>query len=332
MAKRCEGVVSVVVALDHRFDDLDIERAVLESVEAEVRDARNLVGDEALAVCADADAILLGARFRFDASALLALRRCRAIVRYGIGCDNVDVLAATAAGIWVVSIPDYCIDEVAEHALSLILSLNRRLFELDQLVRGGRWGIPPGLPVRRLSSCVLGIVGFGRIGEAVGRRGHLLGMRVLAFDPLRPASQIAAAGAEPVSFEEVLRLSDFLTLHAPPSPTGPLLGAQELALVRPEAVVVNVGRADLVDQAALISALQSGALMGAAIDVPSREPLMPPDPLLELPNVVLTPHSAWYSLESVVELRTKAAAEAARVLVGERPLHPVNQLSGETSF
>jgi D-3-phosphoglycerate dehydrogenase len=313
--------MSLVVAVDHRFDDLDVERSVLEPAGADVRDARGLEREAALALCEDAHAVLVGARFRFDAEAIARLAQCKAIVRYGIGYDKIDVAAATAAGIQVAYVPDYCIEEVADHALALLLALNRRLVELDGLVRDGCWGVPPGLVVRRLSTCTLGVVGFGRIGELVGRRAVALGMRVLAHDPVRPAAEIALAGAEAASLDEVLAASDYVTLHAPPSPGGPLLGAAQLSRLKHGAALINVGRADLIDEDSLISALHDGALAGAALDVTAHEPLLPPHPLFEAPNVIVTPHSAWYSLEAVVELRTKAAQEAARVLSGEPARH-----------
>jgi D-3-phosphoglycerate dehydrogenase len=315
--------VSVVVAVDHVFPDLDLERDVLAG--ADLRDAKRLDREDVLDLCADADAILAGARFQFDVDAIARLERCRAIVRYGIGVDNIDRAAAEAAGIWIAAVPDYCVDEVAEHALSLMLSLNRRIGQLDALVRASKWGVPPGLPVRRLSACTLGVIGFGRIGEAFGRRAAALGMRVLACDPARAAGDIRGAGATPASIDDVLAEADFISLHAPPSPAGPLLGADEIGRLKAGAIVINVGRSGLVDETALVAAIRSGAIGGAGLDVPAREPLVPPDPLLDLPNVIVTPHSAWYSRESIVELRTKAAEEAARVLRGERPLHAVNE-------
>lgn len=316
--------MTLVVAVDHVFDDLELERSILGGL-AEVRDARGFDRDEALAACQEADAVLLGARFRFDAEAIGRLTRCRAIVRYGIGVDNVDIAAAGEAGIWVACVPDYCVDEVAEHALALVLALNRRLGLLDGRIRESAWGIPPGLAVRRLSACTLGVIGFGRIGEAVGRRASALGMRVLAHDPVRPRLELEAAGAVSVTLDELLTASDFVTLHAPPSSGSRLLGSEELARVKPGAILVNVGRAGLVDEAAVVAALRDGRLGGAGIDVPAREPLAPPDPLLELPNVVVSPHSAWYSVESLIELRTRAAEEAACALRGGRPPHAVNQ-------
>jgi D-3-phosphoglycerate dehydrogenase len=315
--------VTLVVAVDHRFDELDVERAVLVPLGAEVYDARGLERAQVLEMCSEADAVLLGARFRFDRDAIAALSRCKVIVRYGIGYDNVDTDAALGAGIQVAYVPDYCIEEVANHAIAMVLALNRRLFELDALIREGHWGIPSGLAVRRLSSSVLGVVGFGRIGEAVGRRAGALGMKVIAFDPLRPDDDIIAACATPATLDELLARSDYVTLHAPPSGAGPLLGAQEIGRLRSQAAVINVGRAGLIDEVVLVRALRNRELAGAALDVTAEEPLLAPSPLLDVPNLILTPHSAWYSREAVFDLRDKAAHEVARVLSGEPPRYAV---------
>ncbi|HEY4094871.1 MAG TPA: C-terminal binding protein [Baekduia sp.] len=316
---------TTVVAVDHRFADLDLEREVLAPHGIELRDARELPAAEALAACAEADGILTGARFSFDAAAVASLQRCRVIARYGVGVDNVDVDAAAAAGVWVAFVPDYCIEEVADHAIAMLLAMNRRLFAFDASVREGAWGIPAGMPVRRLSQSVLGVIGFGRIGEAVGRRGAALGMTVLAADPVRPEADVRAAGAEAVEVDELLRRSDYVSLHAPPARDGrAVLDAERIALLPAGACLINVARGGLIDEPALIAALHDGRLGGAAVDVAAAEPLRPPDPLLDAPNVIVSPHAAWYSLDAVRELRVKAAAEVARVLGGEPPLHAAN--------
>jgi D-3-phosphoglycerate dehydrogenase len=318
--------MKTVVAVDHRFADLDLERGVLEPQGISVVDAKGLEADAARALCVEADGILLGARMRFDAELLSGLDRCRVIVRYGVGVDNVDLTAAAAAGIWVAFVPDYCTEEVADHAIAMLLALNRGLVNFDAGVRAGSWGVPPGLRMRRLSNCTLGVVGFGRIGERVGRGGAALGLRVLASDPVRPAEEIRAAGAEPVEIEELLRASDYVSLHAPPREDGsPVLDAERIALMPEGACIVNVARGGLIDEAALVAALSDGRLGGAGLDVAAAEPLVPPDPLLDAPNMIVSPHAAWYSLEAVRDLRTKAAEEAGRALAGERLRHPANQ-------
>jgi D-3-phosphoglycerate dehydrogenase len=316
--------VSVVAVVDHRFAALDVERAELAPLGHEVLDGAGLDREAALALCARADAVLVGARLRLDAAAMARLGRCRVIVRHGVGVDNVDVAAAQARGIWVAYVPDYCVEEVADHSIAMLLGLNRCLAGLDRRVRDGRWGIPPGLPVRRLSTRVLGIVGFGRIGEAVGRRAAALGLEVLATDPARPAADVHAAGATPVELDELLARADYVSLHAPRLPGGTVLDADAIARMKPGACVINVARGGLVDEAALLDALNDGRLGGAALDVAVAEPLGADDPLLSAPNVIVTPHAAWYSLESVLDLRTKAVREAVRVLAGDAPLHAAN--------
>lgn len=319
-------MTSLVAVVDHRFECLDVERSVLEPLGVELRDGAGLDTRAALALCVDADAVLVGARFRFDAAAISELERCKVIVRYGVGFDNVDVAAASEAGIWIAYVPDYCVAEVADHAIALVLALNRRLFNLDAAIRADAWGIPADLDVHRLSECVLGVVGFGRIGEAVGRRAHALGMHVLAFDPVRPEAEIRAVGAEPTGIDELLATADYVTLHAPRLPGESILDAERISRIKRGACVINLARGGLVDEAALVRALESGDLGGAAVDVAVAEPLGPTDPLLSAPNLILTPHAAWYSREAVKELRTKAAAEAGRVLAGEPPLHSANEL------
>jgi D-3-phosphoglycerate dehydrogenase / 2-oxoglutarate reductase len=313
-----------VVAIDHRFGDVSVEEAVLREVGASVVDAEALAPDAAAAACVDAEAILIGPRLRFDEERIAALRRCRVIVRYGIGYDNVDVAAATARGIAVAIVPDYCIEEVATHALAMVLALNRQLAPLDRSVREGRWQIGERPSIRRLSESTLGIVGFGRIGEALGRRALALGMQVVATDPMRPALEIEASGARSVALAELLRISDFVSVHAAKSADSPaILDAAALAQMKPTAFVVNVARGGLVDEAALDEALRAGRLAGAALDILDPEPPPPDAPLLTAPNVLVTPHAAWYSVTAIQELRRKAAEEAARVLAGRAALNPV---------
>jgi D-3-phosphoglycerate dehydrogenase / 2-oxoglutarate reductase len=280
--------------------------------------------EAARAACVDAEAILIGPRLRFDEERIAALRRCRVIVRYGVGYDNVDVAAATERGIAVAIVPDYCIEEVATHALAMVLALNRQLAALDHSVREGRWQIGDRPGIRRLSESTLGIVGFGRIGEALGRRALALGMHVVATDTFRPAGEIEASGARAVTLPELLACSDFVSVHAAKSADAPtIIDAAALAQMKPTAYVVNVARGGLVDEVALDEALRSGRLAGAALDILDPEPPPPDAPLLSAPNVLVTPHAAWYSATAIQELRRKAAEEAARVLAGGDALHPV---------
>ncbi|HEX6548912.1 MAG TPA: C-terminal binding protein [Candidatus Dormibacteraeota bacterium] len=300
-----------VAVVDHRFPDLEPEAAVLAPLCAAVVDLRGRPEAEVLAEIEQADAILVGARLRLDAARLERLR-CRAIVRYGIGVDNVDVEAARARGIAVGFVPDYCVEEVSTHALALLLALHRRLC-----------GVETPHPIQRLSTLQLGVVGFGRIGRELARKALVLGLAVAAHDPVVPPEAVRAAEVEPLGLDELLSSSDFVSLHVPlTGATRHLLDRRGLALMKPGSILVNVGRGGLVDEAALAEALESGHLAAAGLDVTEVEPLPPDHRLRSVPNLLLTPHVAWYSTGAQRELQVKAAEEVARALLGEPLRNP----------
>jgi len=250
--------------------------------------------------------------------------RCRVISRFGIGVDNVDIGAATSAGIVVTRVPDYCLDEVSDHALTLLLALARKIPFANARVQAGRWEMPAVVPLHRLRGSVLGLVGFGRIPQLVAPKAQAFGFRVVAFDPYVPAEVFARAGVASVDFAELLKVSDFVSIHCPLSPeTRGLFGADAFRRMKPSAGVVNTARGPIVDEAALAVALDRGQLAGAALDVMSEEPPVN-SPLLGRDNVVLTPHVSFYSEESLVELQTKAAQEVVAVLSGRAPRNAVN--------
>jgi D-3-phosphoglycerate dehydrogenase len=310
--------VTRVAALDHVFPTLDPEREVLEPLGIVVIDGGGLDAEEALRLAAGADGILLGARLRLTRERLEALPGCRVIVRYGIGVNNVDLEAARALGIAVGFVPDYCVEEVANHAIAMMLALHRRLSQFDGNVRAGGWGLPPGASIPRLSECTLGLVGAGRIGLAVASRASALGMAVRVFDPAYDASAGLAEAVE--DLDTLLESSDVVSLHLPllPSTRG-ILNADRIAAMKPSALLVNVSRGGLVDERALIAALEDARVGGAGIDTPEHEPLPADDPLRDASNVLRTPHVAWFSAGARAELQAWAAGAAGRVLTG-RPL------------
>jgi len=253
------------------------------------------------------------------------LNRCKIIARYGIGVDNVDVAAATRAKILVTNVPDYCIDEVSDHALALLLALARRIAAAGGAVKAGGWDIVPHAGIRRLRGQTLGLLGFGKIAKALASKVQPLGMKVLVYDPYIEPSLIAQQEAEAASLDRLLAEADAVSIHVPLSPeTRNLIGQRELACMKPTALVINTSRGGIVDEQALAVALGEGKLGGAAVDVLSVEPPPPDHPLRQAPNLILTPHLAFYSRESVIELQTKAAEEVARALKGEPPRSPVN--------
>lgn len=260
------------------------------------------------------------------ARVLDALPDLEVVARFGVGLDTVDVPAATARGVRVVNVPDANTPEVAAHAIALILALVRRLPQHDHTIRSGRWGFGEGgVGTRRLEHLTLGILGFGRIGRRVAEGCRHLGLGVIVHDPHLPAEQIAAAGFEAVGFDELVARSDVLSLHVPLTDENrDLIDAEVLARMPQGAIVVNVSRGGLIDEAALAAALDSGQLSGAGIDTFAREPLAADSPLRGRPNAILTPHAAHYSTESLRETIHRAFADVARVLRGEAPRDPVN--------
>lgn len=283
--------------------------------------------DELIAAGAEADALLPSTREAITASLLDHLPNLKVISRYGVGLDNVDLEAATARGVVVTHYPQYCTAEVADHALALILALNRRLVELDRDLRDGAWNryrhhtqtLIRG-PIPPLRELTLGIVGFGRIGQAVATRAQGFGLTLLATDPYLDPKVIQARGATPVGLDELLARADIVTIHCPLTPeTRGLFNAAALAQMKPTAVLINTARGPIVEQAAITAALHAGELAAAALDVFETEPLPEASPLYDMPNVILTPHSAYYSERSVELVRTGTFAAALAVLRGEQP-------------
>jgi len=272
-----------------------------------------------------ADAVL-NCYAKMTARVIEKLDHCKIIARYGIGVDNVDLAAATTARILVTNVPDYCVDEVSDHALALILSLSRRIIAADAGVKSGNWSVTAHAEIRRLRGQTLGVLGFGKIAKALASKVQPLGMKVLVHDPYLEPALIAQEGAEAVNLDRLLAEADAISIHVPFSPeTHNLLGQGELARMKPTAFLINTSRGGIVDELALAESLKARRIGGAALDVLSVEPPPPDHPLLQAPNIILTPHLAFYSRQSVIELQTKAAEEVARALKGEPPRSPVNR-------
>jgi D-3-phosphoglycerate dehydrogenase / 2-oxoglutarate reductase len=314
------------VITDHDFPNLDPEERVLRplGIGLEVLNAANRSSIRSALNRADA---VINQFMPLDADLITTMSRCLVIVRYGVGFDGIDVAAATQAGICVANVPDYGTQEVALHAISLLLAAHRRLLTYDAALRQGRWlkGAQVVPPIPRIKGLTLGIVGFGRIGRAVAAHAESLGMHRLTYDPYISRSSAMDVGAILVDYATLLRQSDFVTFHVPLSPeTRHLLGQREIDQMKPSAVVINTSRGAVVDTVTLARALQEGRLAGAGIDVFEHEPLKPNHPLRAAPNTVLTPHVAWYSEEATQTLKRRVAEEVARVAKGEWPRSLVN--------
>ncbi|HEY6254531.1 MAG TPA: C-terminal binding protein [Xanthobacteraceae bacterium] len=313
----------VIAVTDSVFPSLDPAMAALARVDPQIRMAKSVAAEDILAVARDADAILV-TYAKLPGELLRVLTRCKVIGRFGLGVDNIDVKTAAELGIVVTYVPDYCMQEVSDHAMALLLALARKIPLSNKLVQAGRWEMPAVVPLRRLAGQVLGLIGFGNIPRAVAPKAKAFGLEVIAHDPYAAKGAFAACGVEPVSFEALLARSDFISVHAPlTSATRGLLNAAAFAQMKKGAAIVNTARGPLIDEPALLAALDSGQLGGAALDVVVSEPLPKDSPLIGRDNVILTPHTAFYSVEALDELQSKCAADVARVLSGEPPVYPV---------
>jgi len=313
----------LVAVADSVFPNLDLARAVVSRAGAELRVASQATPEGIVAAARDADALLV-TYAKINADMIREMKKCRIISRFGIGVDNVDIEAATRAGIVVTKVPDYCIDEVSDHAMALLLSLVRKIPFSSARAHAGRWEMPAVTPIHRLRGTVLGLVGFGRIPQLVAPKAKAFGMRVVAYDPYVPQAVMDLAGVRRVEFAELLKISDYISIHSPLLPeTRHMFSTEAFRQMKPGALIVNTSRGPVVDEAALAAALDAKQIAGAALDVLEQEPPVS-SPLFGRDNVILTPHTSFYSVESLEELQTKAAEEVVRVLSGQPPRNPVN--------
>lgn len=314
-----------VVLTDYAFRVGSLVEEVRRHTGAELEVLQCSSKEELAAATRDADAVMVE-QAKVTARLIGGMERCRIIVRHGVGYDTIDVAAATEAGICACNVTDYCTQEVADHTVAMLLSLARSLPALDAGVRAGEWeGVREAGRNRRIEGQTLGVVGYGKIGQAVARRARGFGLKIVAFDPLIGADAMQAMGATKVGMDELLATSDFVTLHVPLSPaTRHLINADSLSTMKPTAFLVNTSRGGLVDQRALYQALAGGDLAGAGLDVLESEPPSREDPLLTLRNVLLSPHAAFYSEDSAHELHRRMASQVAAVFQGEVPANLLN--------
>jgi len=313
-----------VYVAESSYSDYSQERDVVLRAGGELRFARCRTEQDVIEQCADAHALLLR-QVPVGERAFRALGELRVVARYGTGYDNVDVDAATRAGVVVTVVPDYCVGEAADHAAALLLSSIRRIAQRDRAVRAGGWDLTSRLPVHRTRGGILGLVGYGRIARELRRRLSGFPFRFVACSPRTGDGVFAEDGTRKVDFRTLLLVSDYVSIHVPLNrETRHLFDMDAFLKMRRRAVLVNTSRGGVVDQEALYTALVRGYLAGAALDVFEDEPLDPGAPLLSLDSVLVTDHASWYSEESRRELQRRTAQEAIRVLNDIMPENPVN--------
>jgi D-3-phosphoglycerate dehydrogenase / 2-oxoglutarate reductase len=314
----------VIAVTDSVFPSLDPAKAALARLNPTYRMSKSANADDIVAVAKDADAVLV-TYAKLTREVLTQFTRCKAIGRFGLGVDNIDLATAKEKGIAVNYVPDYCIREVSDHAMALLLSLIRKIPLSNRVVQSGRWEMPAVVPIRRIEGTVLGLVGFGHIPRLVAPKAQGFGMKVIAYDPYAKPEVFKAAGVESVDFDTLLKKSDYVSVHAPLLPaTRGMMNAAAFAKMKKGAYIVNTARGPLIDDTALLAALDSGQIGGAGLDVVTAEPLVKDSPLLGRDNVIISPHTGFYSIEALEELQTKCASDVARVLSGEKAIYPIS--------
>ena len=314
-----------VLMTDYAWPSVEPERKVLSEIGAELIVAETGAEDELVSLAPQADGILTCWE-QTTTAVVRAAERCQVIGRCGIGLDNIDVKTATELGIVVTNVPAYCIDEVSDHAMALLLACARKTSRFDREAKSGSWARDVGPPVYRIRGKTMGIIGFGKIGKAVVPKAKAFGLDVIVYSPSLSPDIAKSYEVQKLDLPELLRRSDFITIHAPlNAKTEKLLGKEQLRQMKETAYVINTSRGGIVDTAALCRAVKEGWIAGAGLDVLAEEPPAPDEPLIGLDNVVITPHAAFASEESTYDLEVSAARAVADVLIGTMPESVVNR-------
>ncbi len=312
-----------VAVSDTVFPSLDPAREALSRVDAELTLASEPTAEGILEVAADADALLV-TYGQINADVIAGLNNCKAIGRFGIGTDNIDIGAAAEKGIVVTYAPVYCLDEVSDHAMALLLSVARKIPYANKLVADGRWEMPAVVPIARLRGNTLGLLGLGNIPQQIVGKAQAFGMNVIAADPYCPDEVFQRLNVAKVGFDDLLARSDYISVHAPLTPeTEKMFNMDAFKKMKNTAFLINTARGPLVDTADLAAALDAGEIAGAGLDVLPSEPPADDDPIVGRDDVVLTPHTGFYSEDALLDLQTTVASDVAAVLAGEEPKFPV---------
>jgi D-3-phosphoglycerate dehydrogenase len=309
------------VITDHSFPSIELQRSIIESAGFELRAADPIckTEDDVIRNCNDAD-VLLVQWAPVTRKVLAALPNVRCIVRYGVGVNNFDLKAAKEMGVTACNVPDFCLDEVSDHAIAMLISLGRRIPQDHYQISKGGWGVNDLRPIPAFSDLTLGLVSFGRIARLAAEKAKAFGLRVIAYDPWVPETVFSELKVEKVEFDFLLKNSDMISLHCPlTDETAHLIDAKAIAKMKDGVILVNTSRGPVIDESALIEGLRSGKINGAGLDVFESEPPALDNPLRSMPNVLLTSHAASVSEKAVDALQTKAAESARDFLLGKSP-------------
>jgi D-3-phosphoglycerate dehydrogenase len=314
-----------IVMADSISPDLEIEKSVLKEIDGELILSPSKNPEDIIKLAKDADA-LVTTYAQITREIIEKMEKCKIIVRTGIGFDNIDIKAASEKGIYVANVPDYCWDEVSDHAMSLILALQRKILTLDKEVKNGNWSFEKAKPILGLRGQTLGLIGFGNIPKTLAKKAQAFGFNIVASDPFVTQEAADSYNVKMMPQEELIKISDVISFHAPlTDDTYHTANEEFFNLMKNSAFLINTARGPLVDASALYNALKGNKIAGAALDVMEIEPPVKDNLLLTLDNIILTPHTAFYSEASSLNLRKLAYEEVVRVLKGNTPKNCVNR-------
>ena len=314
-----------VIITDCDHDNIDIEKKVFADAGMSVELRQAVTEDEVIAQCQDAEIFIV----QYAKITEKVMNNCpclKYVVRYGVGVDTIDIPAATRHGIQVGNVPDYGMNEVADHAIALAMSMIRKTIEMNAFTKNQKWDYTKAIPIHRFSEMTVGVIGLGRIGRNFAQKMHALGFKVIGTDPYFKATPETDAYVKPVSMEDVITQSDVISLHCPADGNMNLFCAETFKKMKNTAILINVARGGIINEEDLDQALTDGEIGGAALDCMLGEPVSKDSPLFRHENLVVTPHMAWYSQEAAQELKRKVAEESVRFARGEAIHYPINKL------
>ncbi|WP_225231185.1 C-terminal binding protein [Solibacillus faecavium] len=317
-----------VIISDCDHASLEIEQSIFNEANIEFELQQNKTEEDIIQNCQQA-VVIVNQYAPFTEKVLAKLPDLKLLIRYGVGVNNIDLEAATKYGVQVCNVPDYGTHEVADHALALMLALTRKIPLMNNRVKTGNWDYQKSIPIYRHREQTVGVIGLGRIGSAFAQKVNGLGMKVIAFDPSKQQKALAEdlQFIEFTSFDELIRTSDVVSIHCPSDNTYHMFNKEVFKAMQPHSYLINVSRGGIIDETSLYEAIVNGEIAGAGLDVSETEPIGPNSKLLQLDEVICTPHMAWYSEEAAQELKRKVAQEAVRYLEGQFVQYPVNSIN-----